>query len=521
MRIGKFDLDVISKIRFTIGILITSIIILAILPPFSHAAVFDVTNEEELRQALSDSASNSEDDAINIAAGEYLTNGVIFTYSAEEDFSLTIVGEAAGSTIISGGGLSRVLEITNQTTNSSEATLIIRNLTISGGSESEAPYMVAGFKASGFKDITIEKCAIGGNFSELGDGGFSISAQNLTFSNNSVSGNLTRGGFIGGGSISGSRVMVVNNKFAGNNAEKGPGGARITGDNVTLIDNEITGNLTRDDGGGVGISGDSINLTNNKFSGNHAVMLDGGGAKIAIRKGGQASLINNIFKNNIAGGPGGGLEISAPGAIEEKAVLTFTNNTLTLNSSEGISVFGGRGNGGGVYIAGDDNTIINIYNNIIFDNFAADGGDDIFVDDYHVGNNVGSTVNLFNNDFSDFISDCENTEGCEPNINEGGNIDEDPLFVDAAAGDVSLQPDSPCIDAGDPDAPDVPDTDFFGNARVPPPDMGAVEFIEIVVDGEAAGGCSIAPTQVTSSLAVFLAIPVVMLIRRIVRRQRA
>ena len=143
------------------------------------------------------------------------------------------------------------------------------------------------------------------------------------------------------------------------------------------------------------------------------------------------------------------------------------------------------------------------------------------MDDYHVGNNVGSTVNLFNNDFSDFISDCENTEGCEPNINEGGNIDEDPLFVDAAAGDVSLQPDSPCIDAGDPDAPDVPDTDFFGNARVPPPDMGAVEFIEIVVDGEAAGGCSIAPTQVTSSLAVFLAIPVVMLIRRIVRRQRA
>jgi hypothetical protein len=524
MRIGKFafDLNVTSKIRLSIGILIIPIIILPILPPYSDAAVFDVTNEGELRQALSDSASNSEDDTINIAPGEYFTNGEILTYSTEEDSSLTIEGQAGDSTILSGGGQSRVLEITNQTTNSSEATLIIRNLTISGGSESEPPYVVAGFKVTGFKDITIENCTVGGNLSELGDGGFSISGQNVTFSNNSVSGNLTRGGFIGGGSISGSQVMLVNNRFGGNTAEKGPGGASISGETVTLIDNEFAGNVARDDVGGARISGNSINLKNNRFSGNHGVLLGPGGAAMAIGNGGQASLINNIFENNTSGGPGGGLDIFVSAQaepIDETTVLTLTNNTFTLDSAEGTSIY--EGNGGGVYIAGDDNTIINIYNNIIFDNFAANGGDDIFVDDYRVGDSIGSTVNLFNNDFSDFISLCENTEGCEPNIREGDNIDEDPLFEDAEAEDLSLQPDSPCIDAGDPDAPDAPSRDFFGNPRVPPPDMGAVEFIPTVVDLHGGGGCTLAHTPVTSSLAVVLALPVLILIRRMVKRYRS
>lgn len=58
------------------------------------------------------------------------------------------------------------------------------------------------------------------------------------------------------------------------------------------------------------------------------------------------------------------------------------------------------------------------------------------------------------------------------NIEDGaagpGNIDADPLWVDAAAGDYHLQALSPCIDAGDPASPSEPD----GSAA----DMGAFAY---------------------------------------------
>ena len=68
-------------------------------------------------------------------------------------------------------------------------------------------------------------------------------------------------------------------------------------------------------------------------------------------------------------------------------------------------------------------------------------------------------------------------EGGRDNINDlyhllqwgEGNIDEDPLFVNADEGDYHLTEDSPCIDAGDPESPeDLDDT------RV---DMGAYPFL--------------------------------------------
>jgi hypothetical protein len=45
-----------------------------------------------------------------------------------------------------------------------------------------------------------------------------------------------------------------------------------------------------------------------------------------------------------------------------------------------------------------------------------------------------------------------------------GNIDADPCFVDAAAGNLRLKPDSPCIDAGDTTVVTLP-LDLYGNPR--------------------------------------------------------
>jgi len=61
-----------------------------------------------------------------------------------------------------------------------------------------------------------------------------------------------------------------------------------------------------------------------------------------------------------------------------------------------------------------------------------------------------------------------------------GNIDNDPLFVDPAAGDFGLQPGSFCIDAGD--WHDAPETDILGVIRPQGDtfDMGAYEVVPAV-----------------------------------------
>jgi hypothetical protein len=82
----------------------------------SHAATFNVTTEAELQDALTEAQGNGEDDTINIAAGTYDTSdngGNPFTYTADsdEDFSLTVNGAGAATTILDGGNSTPVLII--------------------------------------------------------------------------------------------------------------------------------------------------------------------------------------------------------------------------------------------------------------------------------------------------------------------------------------------------------------------------------------------------------------------------
>jgi len=55
-----------------------------------------------------------------------------------------------------------------------------------------------------------------------------------------------------------------------------------------------------------------------------------------------------------------------------------------------------------------------------------------------------------------------------------GNLSEDPLFADAAAGDYHLGTGSPCINAGA--AAYAPPRDLEGTLRDLHPDMGAYEW---------------------------------------------
>jgi len=425
-------------------------------PLVGQSAVFNVTNEDELRDALSMAESNGEEDVINLADGLYRTFGEPFTFETDEDFSLTIEGKGASLTMLDGDGLSRVLTIQSIPGNPTlpQFPVTLENLTIQKGNNQSS----------------------GNFFDEQGGGLFIYNASSVTID----------------------KCMFIDNSTLG-----AGGAGYISAVNLYLYDNEFYGNVSGSSAGG--------------FYGN-----------FYSQEISNVNIINNIFAQNVS--LSGYLESGAASILGAEKV-NIINNTITMNYS-------GEGSGALVLeIPYQQDNVINIYNNIVIANDIIEGSDILVITEpYPVPTTPPTgfpgpvtvdygTVNLFNNDYSVF--EAEKTFGCDVSqvtcvleINEGNNILDLPLFVNPEAADFSLLPDSPCIDAGDPDAPDVPDTDIYGNPRVPPPDMGAVEFIQMVVDGEGGGGCSIASTSVTSTLAVFLVVPVLILMRRIIKRNR-
>jgi cysteine-rich repeat protein len=119
---------------------------------------------------------------------------------------------------------------------------------------------------------------------------------------------------------------------------------------------------------------------------------------------------------------------------------------------------------------------LNIYNNIVWGNTAGSTQDIISFHSDDDGNNIGNTVNLVNNDVSEFTENCSG--GCTSTINQSNNLDVDPLFVDASTGNLHLLGSSPVINQGAASAPELPGEDIDGDPRPlgPAPDMGADEF---------------------------------------------
>ncbi|MBC8402903.1 MAG: PD40 domain-containing protein [Candidatus Marinimicrobia bacterium] len=157
-------------------------------------------------------------------------------------------------------------------------------------------------------------------------------------------------------------------------------------------------------GGGIFISDSWFEISNNHFNNNYA---DYGGAIYASGNG----LIhhNQMFDNSADWG--GAARLNQGG-------IDFINNTLWNNSA--IT------DGDALYLRSSGHRIIN---NII----------------WPAGSNAGIKVNYADN--PPLIEFCDIAGGW---LGEG-NIDIDPLFVDAAGGDFYLQAGSPCIDAGHPD----------------------------------------------------------------------
>jgi len=475
---------------------------------------FNVTSPEEFQSALTIAQSNGEDDTINVAAGTYNITSTLHysTYDGDSGHTLTIQGAGADQTVLDGGGSVQILYIdTDADNNGGDAggDVTIKGMAFENGNGGNG----GGVYVHGSSiNIIIKESAFSGNSGggacACSDSGI-VSIVNNRFSENSVGSYLgvsyygagvcalgstvtisqntflENSGSMGwiptygsGAYAKGNTIIITNNTFLGNSAGYGGcgGGVCASSDSgtITITNNTFSGN-SADWGGGGGVDAYSwsgiVTITNNTFSGNSA---DDGGGACACSDSGIVTITNNTFSGNSADWHGGGVD-----AGSNSGTVTITNNTFSENSANDY--------GGGVYVSLKyDSAILNVYNNILFDNIANAGGndgDDLYVSSDGDRNYIGSTVNLYNNDFSgnaDF--DTGQSEDlyidCTDNYHHADNIQEDPQFVDPENGDFHLKSSSPCIDKGTADAPELPAADFEGDPRIvgPAPDIGADEY---------------------------------------------
>jgi hypothetical protein len=248
-----------------------------------------------------------------------------------------------------------------------------------------------------------------------------------------------------------SYIEILNSAFEKNHADMSSGAISLFGNNNYYIDGNIKSNI----------------FTMNYSAANGAVGIDGGPLKNVV------DIINNIFIDNRAQYEGG--------VMVNHCNLICSGNLFWRNSV--------TANNGGIGIT---NSNISFTNNTLIDNHA-----DMMVGGVLFGvgcmgfadNSIirGNSAPGGNAQLASVVplSYC-NIEGSYPGT---GNIDIDPQFVNATAGNFHLTCSSPCVDAGDPASELDPD---YTRA-----DMGAYYYHHLNGAGDANYDCRVMGADVT------------------------
>ena len=237
-----------------------------------------------------------------------------------------------------------------------------------------------------------------------------------------------------------------------------------TGGSPTIKNVIFQGNTTSTQGGGMYNDSGSPTLTNVFFMENSA----GWGAGLYNNNGSSPTIINAIFFKNVAATGGGGMYNNA------NSSATIFNATFYGNQ-----VTGNHGlDGGGILLEDSTITVTNaiLWGNIIHPDADQSKSQIAYLD-------ITSTSDVAYSIVQDGWSGT-------------GNLDADPLFVDAAGGNLRLYISSPAINSGT----DVCLAyDIEGKPRDGACDMGAYEFVISGAFGKisptnAAAGQSLSPT---------------------------
>ncbi len=251
-------------------------------------------------------------------------------------------------------------------------------------------------------------------------------------------------------------------------------GIRLNGGSPVITNNVVTQNS----GGGFYAHFSSATIAHNTISDNSAA--NGGGIYVdnwPSNTGPMPNIeYNNIYGNNTSGaaaGGGGGiyLQFSSP---------TVRGNTIAANSADAgggiaanhsfsiianniiISNSAGKYGGGGLWVVNNSSPFI--VNNTVVNNTASGPGTGIGSSGSQTFPFDITNCIVWGNDLYNCTATYSDIEGGYPGE---GNINADPRFVDIAGGNLHLLPDSPCINAGNPNyVPGPYETDIDGDPRV-------------------------------------------------------
>jgi len=371
---------------------------------------------------------------------------------------------------------------------------------------------------------TVTNCNFNGNSSFYGGGMYNLNSSSPTVTNctfNSNLANMYGGGMYnddnsnpdvndcnfnanqatenGGGmfNIENSNPVVTNCNFSGNTAHDGGGISNTNSSSPTLMDCTFTSNLADNYGGGMHNDNSSPTVTNCIFSNNSA--RDCGGGMLNYVS--NPTVTNCTFSANwvvFDSGFGGGMENFSSSPIVTNC--TFTGNTAqwgggmdnyTVDYPPGVyssptvtncifSNNSARDWGGGMCnINAARTTVINC----TFSNNTAgiDGGG--------MRNWINSSTTVTNcilwGDMPDEIFNKSTSTATvtysdvQGGYSGAGNINADPLFVDAANDDLRLaSAASPCVDSGA-NAPGLPATDLAGNPRIVDGDRNGTAIVDM------------------------------------------
>jgi Ca2+-binding RTX toxin-like protein len=297
----------------------------------------------------------------------------------------------------------------------------------------------------------------------------------------------------GGIYVSNTSATLSNLKIVGNSAYYG-GGMYSSGSLSRLTNVTFTGNSAAYWGGGLYNSSSNLFLNDVTFLGNAAGSSGSGGGGGIYNESSSPSLNNVRFISNTSNTVGGGIYNSSSSPTL-KNVLFFANGALSngggiYNSGSNPNIINAvfdrnssNDNGGGIYNAGGSPVLTNV----TFSGNVAERGGAIGSDNSTetITNSIfwGNQASISDNQISN-ISGNSTTTVTYSLVQGGytgtGNINADPLFVDADNGDLRLQAGSPALNVGSNSA-NSEVKDLAGNPRIADTtiDLGAYEGVQL------------------------------------------